>query len=1256
MLRLANGKFLNGLLWIMLVGFVMPLGASVGGVGVLFHQVWFGDGSQLKKTTIMARINEETTLFCLDEETPIGSFFNSEHRQYTTIDQVPKHMILALVAAEDKNFFEHKGIDPTAILKAIVEGFQTGKFRGGSTLTQQTVKNILDSWEYSVRRKIREAIAAIQLEKLYSKEQILEFYLNQFHVSGNGSGIGIAAKYYFNKEVRDLDLVESAFIAGSVKGPSKYDPFLKYTKERRELAVKNAFDRKNYVLKRMLEQGWLKAEEYRDAAEKPVPFNRGSFRSSEVALVSLIRSQVTQREVLDQLQIEDAVELNNAGMRVYSTIDCKQQEKAQLAMRRNLSRLETILSGFSPEKPDQYRRLRDLVPNKFYHGKVESIKGSEKNAEIEVTFGLSSGKIPHESLVRYAKLLDLPLMQGWESQLKKLLATIKPGDILFVEVREYDPVKHTAVLELQKNPSVNGGLVSLDKGEVRIAVSGFDTIGFNRAIYARRQPGSVFKSVVYYAAMQLGWNVLDLIDNERQVFPFQGKFYFPRPDHPSPYPSTSMIWSGAMSENLASVALANRLLDKLNFDQFKSLMGVMDLLPKTGEAAPDYHFRVAKATGVQLDNDGIKEYQLQRAVADISPDLVFRGQNEALRYFEKMWYGRGYAAELQRLYSKDASDMPPLENATRVNLIKNNYLRMQRLAENAASEWDSISMKVAELGAEGAMKDPVVVNVLQRFKVLPTRGSNPSLGYLSTLDGEAPQRPSANMTFIDRLATVQGRNLTMLDVEAIWNEGAIKKGDLRLNGTVSLDALTQLKNAMSERYSMVISTATPFDLNRYFEHHDFKLSLGLKYLVAMVKAMGVTSPVDAVQSFPLGTNDVTAAEVAKIYQTFVEGKIYRFYEKGPENQINFIRRIEDRYGNVVFEPKRKEAVVALPEYSVQMQDILKRVVTHGTAKRARGEIYLQLGDVEGAKNDPKKLKELEKQRVRIQSFGKTGTTNDYNNAYFAGFFPVPTVKGAPLDYQNFYSIASYVGYDMNRMMRRGAIKVSGSVGALPTWIDYTKAMMEVLRYADYLNPEDPAVVQRGEWAFKRDEKGSAVFSVDLPRGSIAGSTGADEEVFETTDIARTGESYSNEFAIGNTVRAPVRGPSDGQGGMARYFSPFVFKPDLKESNTPTMIKVDVAPVSAVGSSSPTSNLPGGVPGVPSLLPGANPVEIEKMINEPVDDEGRLIQQDNMTQPDSTPIEGSGNTESQSGAQGDPGKNVAPSPAPKSSDEGDGELW
>jgi penicillin-binding protein 1A len=1243
---LVKNRYLNFAIWSMITGVVGGIAGILGVTAVILASVWFGDNSHLKKTTIMARINEETTIFCLDEKTPIGSFFNAEHRRYVGIEEVPKHMINALVAAEDKNFFSHGGVDPQAIFKAIVEGFKTGKFRGGSTLTQQTVKNIMDSWEYSLRRKINEAIAALQIEKLYSKQQILEFYLNQFHVSGNGSGIGIASKYYFNKEVKDLDVVESAFIAGSVKGPSKYDPYLKYTKERREIAVHNAFDRKNYVLRRMFEQGWLTEQEFKVAFDRPVPFNRGSFRSNEVALVSLIRNQVGQKEVMDNLGIDSIESLNNAGLKIYTTIDCQLQEKAQLGLRRNLSRLETILAGFQPEKAENFRRLRDLEVNQFYYGKVEEVRGTEKkDAELQVSFGLSSGIVPFEALLRYSKLLDGPFQEGTEVQLKKLLHTVKRGDIIFVEVKEYDPAKHAAVLEMQKYPKINGGLVSLDKGEVRVAVSGFNTIGFNRAIFARRPPGSVFKSVVYYAAMQLGWNILDVVDNERQIFPYQAHFYFPRPDHISPYRNVSMVWSGAMSENLASVALANRLLDKLNFDQFKDLLTKMDLAPRPSESAPDFHFRVASAMGVQLDNDGVKEYQLQRAVTDVIPDLVFNGSHDAIRALEKMWWGKGYIGELQSLFSRQgSSDMPPLENALRINLVKNNFLRMKILSTMAETEFELIASKVQAKGAEGALSDPALRDVWTHFRVLPTQGDKPALGFLPALDGERPRVISERFEYIDKLSTIQGRPLNGLDIDAIWINSLVTKNEIRLNGTISLSNLKQLEKSVEEHYQGVMSAATPYDLNRYFEHHDFRIALGLNYLKTMVRAMGVSSNVDPVQSFPLGTNDVTASEVAKIYQTFVEGKVYRFYENGSPNQINFIRRIEDRLGEVVFEPKRREATVALSEYSHQMHEILKRVVTHGTGRRARGELYVDLATPVTGAPPANPEAPVASQKVRIQAFGKTGTTNDYTNAYFAGFFPIPPSKGAPMDFSHFHAIASYVGYDMNKMMRRGAIKVGGSMGALPTWIEYAKGMMDVMKYRDQIDELDLSIVKRGEWPIKYDNS-TLGLDVDLARGLVfTGGQGGDE-VFGTTNMEKTGESFDNEFAVGNTVRAVVRVPGDGKGGVSRLYSPFNFKPDMKDSSAPGR-GVEVIDKTAVLPES------GAAPANAQLLPGIKPGELNKEAQDVLDDEGRVIKGEAVP-PAAKKPDGSPDVQDESAV--DVNGQAKPEPE-KSSKQENGELW
>jgi penicillin-binding protein 1A len=1154
--------------WGLGVSTALGVSALLGVLAVVYGLVFFGDDSNLKKSTIMARINEETNIYMLDEKTQIGSIFADAHRRYVPIDEVPASLINAIIAAEDKNFYEHAGIDPVAIFSAGVQYLKGGRMRGASTLTQQTVRNILGWWDPTMSRKFKEWIAALQLERLYSKRQILEFYLNQFHVSGNGRGVGIAAKYYFNKEVGELDLVEAAFIAGSVKGPSQYDPFIKFTKERREAAIRKAYHRKNYVLRRMYEQGWIKEAEFKQAWDQPVKFNRGEFRSDEVALVHLIRQQMERKEILRALGIEDPRELSGAGLKIYTTIDPEMQQSAQLAVRRNLSRLDTILKGFKSERPELLRKRRDLVVNDFFYGQVATIGGTDKEPELTLSFGdLPTCKVPYDSLMRYAKWIDLPWYQGWQKQLTDMVKKVKIGDVLYVEVKEYDQEKHTGVCEMMKRPRVNGGLIALDKGEVRAVVSGFDTHGFNRAIQAQRQPGSVFKPVVYFAALQLGWSILDRLDNERQIFPFQGRFYYPRADHDTPYKEVSVLWSGVTSENLASVALANRLVEKLNLDQFKQLMGTMDLLPHGGEAPRDYHFRVARAMGVTLDNEGVKEFQLNNAISDLLLDVQYTSTVELQQRLRKMWWGRGYGAEMQSIYLAH-DDLSANQKAIKLRLAGNNFQRMQVMGTQLAADWSVIEHAVAAKGADGAFQEASVQAVLSRFRVLPGL-SKPVLGYVAITDGERPVREYRMKADLDKLTQPSGRPLNALDMQAIWSSSAffgsagIALGDVLVDGWLPYSAEQALVKYVDKNYEEVMTRQDEYDLPRYYQHHDFRIAIGLNYLVNLARAMGVTSHIEPVQSFPLGTNVVTLAEVAKIYQTFVSGKTYKFYEEGSPNQINFIRRIEDRYGNVLFEPKRQEYQLVMPEFGLQMREILQRVVTHGTGRRARAELYLTLGP-EGSKDEKK---------IRIPAFGKTGTTNDYNNANFAGFIPYPTEKGQALDPENAYVLAAYTGYDLNKTMQNGAVKVSGAIGALPAWIGLAKEIIDKKKYADFVDVLDINLIGRQEWPLKKDPRATAV-AVDMPRGVIMGGGGADQEAVAMSDSSREGESAFDEYRA-NVVQTTVNMPLQGGGAPLRMFSPYKLDQNAAK-NQPLTSRVDI-PDRAVGGGD-AAQLPKAEPG------------------------------------------------------------------------------
>ena len=1126
---------------------------TVVGMGlVIWVQVHVGDTSELQKSTILARMNEETTIFFADGERPIGSFFAGLHRRYVPISDVPAYVINSIIASEDKNFYQHNGVDPVAIVKAFVDGVERGRFRrGGSTITQQTVKNILGRWERSFARKFREIIGALQLERMYDKRQIMEFYLNQFHVAANGNGIGIAARYYFNKEVQELNLVEAAFIAGSVKGPSKYNPFIKYTKEARQQAREYAFERKNYVLRRMYEQGWIAQKEFEEALRKPIPYHRGKFRSGEVSLVSTIRQQFRHRELLDALGLDNAAQLNHAGLRIITTIDSTLQETAQLAIRRNLSRLETILKGFQPEDKSRFKSLRRLELEQFCYGKVIDIASKKGEEEISLDFGLAKGTIPRESLERYARLLDLPEghKDGYHFYLQQLLQTVRKDDVLFVEVKAYDDSTHEAVVELHKYPVINGGLIAIDKGNVRAVVSGFNTIGFNRALAAKRPPGSVFKAIVYYAALQLGWSVLDQLDNERQIFPYQGGFYAPRPDHPSPYQDVSMLWAGIMSENLASVSLAYNLVSKLDFKQFKQLMAFLDLMPEPGEPTKIYHRRMTKALGVRLEPNGIKMFQLDNAIRDLAPDLVFAEQEEVRRRLKKIWWGEDYQRGLAEIFSEENEEMSVRERKRRINLLANNLTRLNAAADALQEDWLAITSAIADAGGS-SVRDASFRERLARFRVLPSRGTRPELGYFLPLQIEGYTNDKTTIEELEYYRRVTGRRLHRQDVQAIWGGGdptlsaaGITQRDVRLDGYLAVHLLEKLNAAVDSNYQKVMAQESRYDLYRYYQHRDFRISAGLNYLLALSKRMGVVSSLEPVLSYPLGTNDVTTAEVSKLYQTFIDGKIYRFYENGPDNQLNFIQRIEDRSGAVLYEANPTVTTISSRDNSDQMQEILSKVVTHGTGRRARGELYLTLDTAAAEDSAAAKVKKQKNSKiyVRIPAFGKTGTTNDFTTSYFAGFFPYPVERHKPLDPSNSYVISSYLGYDLNETMRRGRIRVYGGVGALPLWTDFAKEIIAKKNYLSYLDQLDLDILTKKEWPYVRNKKLAAV-KVDLPRGLILRTARkGDVELYNTTNIARTGEVYRSEFELGSSVRSLVHIPATIKRRTwhsKRHFNPF----------------------------------------------------------------------------------------------------------------------
>ncbi|MCL1957735.1 MAG: penicillin-binding protein [Fibromonadales bacterium] len=304
------------------------------------------------KENILRNLNGESRVLYSDGVSVIGAFFDINHRLYVPYDSIPQTLIDAIVSAEDSKFWKHKGFDASGFMRAMFNNVKGLSFRqGGSTLSQQTVKNIFGREDKSLKSKWTELADALRLEKRFSKQDILEFYLNQFQVYGSGRGAAIAAIYFFNKPLSKLSLEECAFIAGTVKGPYNYDPRVQKTPEKAEAALKKGQLRTKYVLKRMLENNYINQETY-DAATVP-ELNYGEFKFNASSLLDKIDRELNEdvyEGVFYNFGIDD---WRRAQIKIVTTLDVNLQGKAEQAVKDNLNNLQNKLGAADTTNPLQ---------------------------------------------------------------------------------------------------------------------------------------------------------------------------------------------------------------------------------------------------------------------------------------------------------------------------------------------------------------------------------------------------------------------------------------------------------------------------------------------------------------------------------------------------------------------------------------------------------------------------------------------------------------------------------------------------------------------------------------------------------------------------------------------------------------------------------------------------------------------------------------------------------------------------------------
>ena len=415
-----------------------------------------------------------------------------EKRLFIPFESVPEKVINSFLSAEDKNFFNHPGVDAKGVLRAMIKNFKNiatnKRLEGASTITQQVAKNFLLSNEVSLKRKIKEAILAFRIERAYSKERILELYLNQIYLGQGTYGIAAASLEYFDKSVKDLDYAEAALLAALPKAPSKYDPY-KYpdvAKFRRNLVLKNLEDNK-YINKK--EYSNLKDTKIKLKRRKIVIVNEANSYTEEV------RRSIKEKYGFKKLYSE--------GLSIKTPLDIKLQTQAISSLRKGI------------EAYDRRHGWRGPITNKLNNTNWEK---KIKNYKIDPTLNWKFAEVIEvaENRLKF-NTLTKSKEQGnifietikWAVPNKKNVSDrFKIGDIIFVK-------KEKKGWKLKQYPKLNGGIVALDPytGDVKALVGGFNfkSSEFNRVTQAKRQPGSAFKPIVYAAALENGYSPNSII-------------------------------------------------------------------------------------------------------------------------------------------------------------------------------------------------------------------------------------------------------------------------------------------------------------------------------------------------------------------------------------------------------------------------------------------------------------------------------------------------------------------------------------------------------------------------------------------------------------------------------------------------------------------------------------------------------------------------------------------------------------------------
>ena len=431
------------------------------------------------------------------EEGALIAEFGEERRAYIKIENVPKNMKDAVLAIEDRRFYQHGGIDAKGVLRAIKNNVTGRAHEGASTITMQVAKNFFTSpnGRRNIVTKVNEALLAVKIEHNLSKDQILELYINQIYLGQRAYGFAAASQMYYGKPLNKLNLAEAALLAGLPKAPSNYNPFIN---------PKRAITRQHEVLRDMQRYGFISEKVYKKALKQPLRF-KASKQSRDVS------AEYVAEIVREQLYAQYQDDIYSSGIKVYTTIQKASQEAANVAVREGVMNYDLRHGYRGPEKTLDLAELLEEDENALASAldDLDTVNGFEPALITSISpKGVHVNRKNGEYLtISGSGLAFVEKMLHDKDPAKRRL---KPGAVVRI-------VKQGEGWHIAQLPQVEAALVALDpeNGAIRALVGGFDfnQNKYNHVTQARRQPGSSFKPFVYSAALEKGYTPATVMED-----------------------------------------------------------------------------------------------------------------------------------------------------------------------------------------------------------------------------------------------------------------------------------------------------------------------------------------------------------------------------------------------------------------------------------------------------------------------------------------------------------------------------------------------------------------------------------------------------------------------------------------------------------------------------------------------------------------------------------------------------------------------